>query len=230
MPIGEPKVRLLLVEDDARLSEVLGEALRRNGWTVDAVGSCADTYAALRGAAYSAMVLDLGLPDGDGITLLRALRAVGDKLPILIMTARGRISERVDGLNAGADDYLVKPCAVPELQARLTALVRRASGSPDPILRLGPIEFDLSSRTATLNGWPLQLTSRPAVVLEMLMRANGRFVSRSTMDNALWGYDDIEGSRALDVYVTRLRKSFESAGANSVRIEAKRGFGYRLVV
>lgn len=226
---GKDGLRLLLVEDDPRLSEVLAEALRRHGWTVDAVGTCADTYAALRSASYRAMVLDLGLPDGDGLALLRSLRAVGDALPILIMTARGRVTERVEGLNAGADDYVVKPCAVAELNARLGALVRRSAGSPDPILRLGPLAFDHASRTATIGGAPLELTYRPAMVLEMLMRAAGRFVPRSAIENALWGFDDAEGNRAVDVYMTRLRRSFEAHGA-AVRIENRRGFGYRLSV
>lgn len=223
-------MRLLLIEDERRLAEVLAEALRRKDWTVDAVGTCAEAYAALRNATYSAVVLDLGLPDGDGLSLLRGLRAVGDTLPVLIMTARGRVSERVEGLNAGADDYVVKPCAIPELQARLTALLRRASGSPDPLLTLGPLAFDVTSRTATLNDTPLQLTSRPTTVLEMLMRGRGRFVSRKAIENALWGFDDIENSRAVDVYIVRLRKSFEAVSPDAVRIEAKRGFGYRIAV
>src|SRR4051794_23915674 len=144
--VGERTLRTLLVEDDARLSELIGEALRRHGWAVDVVGNCSDAYAALRAADYQVMVLDLGLPDGDGLSLVRGMRAVGDPLPILILTARGRVAERVAGLNAGADDYVVKPCATAELHARMRALIRRAAGTPTPVLRLGALEYDQSSR------------------------------------------------------------------------------------
>jgi DNA-binding response OmpR family regulator len=219
-----------MVEDDPRLSEVVAEALRRSGWSVDAVGGCAEAYAALRVARYDAMVLDLGLPDGDGLALLRGPRSVADPLPVLVLTARGRVSERVAGLNAGADDYMVKPCATAELHARLVALTRRAAGSPDPVLRLGPLEFDQASRTATVNGAPLRLTLRPAMVLEALMRANGRFVPRAALENATSSFEVQGGaeSGAIEVYVNRLRKAL-AGPAPGVRIENQRGIGYRLV-
>ena len=220
-----------MVEDDPRLSEVVAEALRRSGWSVDAVGGCTEAYAALRVARYQAMVLDLGLPDGDGLALLRGLRAMADPLPVLVLTARGRVSERVAGLNAGADDYMVKPCATAELHARLVALTRRAAGSPDPVLRLGPLEFDQASRTATVNGATLRLTLRPAMVLEALMRANGRFVPRAALENATSSFDVQGGaeSGAIEVYVNRLRKAL-AGPAPGVRIENQRGIGYRIVV
>ena len=218
-----------MVEDDPRLSEVVAEALRRSGWSVDAVGGCAEAYAALRVARYQAMVLDLGLPDGDGLALLRGLRAMADPLPVLVLTARGRVSERVAGLNAGADDYVVKPCATAELHARLVALTRRAAGSPDPVLRLGPLELDQASRTATVNGAPLRLTLRPAMVLEALLRAKGRFVPRSAIENAISSFEGGAESGAVEVYVNRLRRSLDEM-APGVRIENQRGIGYRIVV
>lgn len=221
-------LRILMVEDDPRLSEVVAEALRRSGWSVDAVGSCADAYAAFRVVRYDAMVLDLGLPDGDGLALLRGLRSVADPVPVLVLTARGRVSERVAGLNAGADDYMAKPCATAELHARLVALTRRAAGSPDPVLRLGPLEFDQASRTATANGIPLRLTLRPAMVLEALMRAKGRFVPRSALENAISSFEGGAGSGAVEVYVNRLRKSLDEL-APGVGIENQRGIGYRIV-
>lgn len=226
---GRTSLRILLVEDDLRLSEVVSEALRRSGWSVDAVGTCAEAYAALRVAQYRAMVLDLGLPDGDGTALLRSLRAVGDALPVLILTARGRVAERVAGLNAGADDYMVKPCATAELHARLVALTRRASGSPDPVLRLGPLEFDQASRTATIHGRPLRLTLRPAMVLEVLLRARGRFVPRAAIENAIGSFQGGPESGAVEVYINRLRRSLDAL-APEVRIENQRGIGYRIVV
>jgi two-component system, OmpR family, response regulator len=217
------------VEDDVRLSEVVAEALRRTGWSVDVAGSCAEAYAALRVAQYHAMALDLALPDGDGLNLLRSLRAVGDSLPVLILTARGRVAERVTGLNAGADDYMVKPFATAELHARLVALTRRAAGQADPVLRLGPLEFDQASRTATFNGNLLRLTLRPAMVLQALMRAKGRFVARATIENAISSFDGGPESGAVEVYINRLRKSLDEL-APEVRIENQRGIGYRIVL
>jgi DNA-binding response OmpR family regulator len=225
---GGRTLRILLVEDDLRLSEVVAEALRRHRWSVDAVGSCGEAYAALRVAEYRAMVLDLGLPDGDGLDLIRSLRAVGDPLPVLILTARGRVSERIAGLNAGADDYVVKPCATAELHARLVALSRRAAGSPEPVLRMGPLEFDQASRTATVNGRLLRLTLRPAMVLEALMRARGKFVPRAALENAISSFQGGPESGAVEVYMNRLRKSLDEL-APEVRIENQRGIGYRIV-
>nr|WP_256476514.1 response regulator transcription factor [Siccirubricoccus soli] len=226
---GDRTLRILLVEDEQRLAELLSDALRRQGWAVDAVGSCADAYAALRVASYRAMVLDLGLPDGDGMALLRNLRAVGDTLPVLVLTARGRLGEKVAGLNAGADDYMVKPCATPELHARLLALTRRASGAPAPVLRLGPLEFDQSSRMATVHGEPLRLTLRPAMVLESLLQAKGRFVSRTQLQENLVSFQGGLESGAIEVYITRLRRSLEER-APEIRIENQRGFGYRILL
>jgi len=216
-----------LIEDDLRFSEILTEALRRSGWSVDAVGSCSEAYAALRVAQYSAMILDLGLPDGDGMVLLRSLRAVGDTLPVLILSARGKVTERVAGLNAGADDYMVKPCATPELHARLIALTRRAAGSPDPVLRLGPLEFDQASRTATVHGKPLRLTPRPATILQELLRAKGRFVPRISIENAMDSFEGGPESGAIEVYINRLRKAL-AALTPEVNIENQRGIGYRI--
>jgi DNA-binding response OmpR family regulator len=192
------------------------------------VGSCADAYAALRSADYRVMVLDLGLPDGDGISLVRGLRTVGDPLPILILTARGRVAERIAGLNAGADDYVVKPCAAAELHARMRALTRRAAGAASPTLRLGPLEYDQSSRMASVNGAALRLTLRPAMVLETLLLARGRFVPRATIESALSNFEGGPESGAIEVYINRLRKALEAA-APDVRIENQRGFGYRIV-
>jgi DNA-binding response OmpR family regulator len=226
--IGERTLRTLLVEDDARLAELVGEALRRHGWLVDVVGSCGDAYAALRSADYRVMVLDLGLPDGDGIGLVRGLRAVGDPLPILILTARGRVAERIAGLNAGADDYVVKPCATAELHARMRALTRRAAGAASPTLRLGSLEYDQASRMASVNGVPLRLTLRPAMVLETLLLARGRFVPRAAIERALSNFEGGPESGAIEVYINRLRKGLEAA-APDVRIENQRGFGYRIL-
>lgn len=192
------------------------------------MGTVAEAYAALRVARYTAMVLDLGLPDGDGLGLLRGLRAVGDALPVLVLTARGRVADRVAGLNAGADDYMPKPFATAELHARLIALTRRATGLPDPVLRLGPLEFDQASRTATIDGRTLRLTLRPAMVLEVLIRAKGRFVPRSHIENAIGSFQGDAASGAVEVYVNRLRKSLGDMTAE-VRIENQRGIGYRIV-
>jgi CheY-like chemotaxis protein len=205
-------------------------ALRRSGWSVDAVGGCAEAYAALRVARYDAMVLDLGLPDGDGLALLRGLRSVADPLPVLVLTARGRVSERVAGLNAGADDYMVKPCATAELHARLVALTRRAAGSPDPVLRLGPLEFDQASRTATVNGAPLRLTLRPAMVLEALMRAKAASCPGRPWRTRPAASRSREGPKRRDRGLRQPAAQGLAGPAPGVRIENQRGIGYRIVV
>lgn len=221
-------MRLLLTEDDPNLGELMAQGLRRAGWSVDTVASRADAEAALGAVSYQTLVLDLGLPDGDGLALLRDLRRRGNALPVLVTTARGRISERVLGLNAGADDYLVKPFAMDELVARLGAILRRAAGPPRVQHRLGNLSVDSTSRMVTIGDALHSFPRRELTVLEWLARASPGVVQKSTLEEALGSFDRDIGANAIEVYVMRLRKRLAQLGAD-VGIRTERGQGYRLV-
>ncbi|PZW48644.1 winged helix family two component transcriptional regulator [Humitalea rosea] len=221
-------MRLLLTEDDPHLGELMAQGLRRAGWSVDTVASWADAEAALGVVSYQTLVLDLGLPDGDGLALLRDLRRRGDALPVLVTTARGRISDRVLGLNAGADDYLVKPFAMDELVARLGAILRRAAGPPRAVYRLGNLAVDPASRMVTIGDTLHSFPRRELTVLEWLVRASPRVVQKSTLEEALGSFDRDIGANAIEVYVMRLRKRLAQLGTD-VGIRTERGQGYRLV-
>lgn len=220
-------MRLLLIEDEARIVELLTGALSRTSFVVDAVRTCAEGHAALATVSYDAAILDLGLPDGDGIALLSATRASGNKVPILILTARDAVEDRVCGLDRGADDYLVKPFATVELVARIKALLRRPGGALGMILQAGNVSFDTIGREVTVGGTYVVLPRREAATLEQLMRRVGRVVPKAVLEDKLYGIDDLIESNAIPVHVHHLRRKLEEAGA-TVEIHTVRGVGYLL--
>jgi DNA-binding response OmpR family regulator len=222
-------MRLLLVEDNERLLGLTRSALARAGFDADGVTTAADADAALREIAYSAVVLDLGLPDQDGLVLLRRLRAAGNTTPILILTARGGVEDRVRGLDAGADDYLVKPFAQEELLARIRVLLRRPGGLLGQALDFGNLCLDTVSREVTIGGVPQFLAPREMAVLELLLRRAGRVIPKKVVEDHLFGLGGEVGSNAIEVYVYRLRKQLAEGGANA-EIHTIRGIGYLIAV
>ena len=220
-------MRLLIVEDELRIAEILSAALTRAGFAVDAVTECADARAALAVTAYDAAILDLGLPDGDGLGLLSELRSHGNQTPILVLTARDAVEDRVRGLDTGADDYLVKPFATVELIARTKALLRRPGGALGAVLKAGNITFDTIGRDVRVADAPVLLTRREGALLEHLMRRLGRVVPKAVLEEKLYGYDDELESNAIPVHVHHLRRKLIDAGA-SAEIHTVRGVGYLL--
>jgi DNA-binding response OmpR family regulator len=218
-------MRLMLVEDNTRLSALLAKGLSTAGFVVDRMKTAAEAREALAIARYSAVVLDLGLPDEDGLEVLRSMRRVGDATPVLILTARSGLKDRVGGLQAGADDYLPKPFELEELVARLRALQRRPPQMLAVVLKLGNLAFDTGARQMLVNGKPWLLSARETAVLEVLMHRPGHVVSKQIVEDQLFGLDHEVGSNAVEVYVHRLRKQLAEAGA-TVLIHTVRGVGY----
>jgi len=218
-------MRLLLVEDNERLLALIRAALAKAGFEADGLTTAAEAEEAVRSVDYAALVLDLGLPDQDGLTLLKTLRGAGCALPILILTARGGLDERVRGLDAGADDYLVKPFAQEELLARIRVLLRRPGGLLGDVLELGGISLNATTREVSIHGRPQLLSPRETAVLEMLLRRAGRVVSKKLVEDHLFGLTVDFGSNAVEVYVHRLRKRLGEAQAG-VQIHTIRGVGY----
>jgi DNA-binding response OmpR family regulator len=220
-------MRILLVEDHAALRRMTADHLTQQGFVVDAVVTLEAARAALDAARYDAMVLDLGLPDGIGTELLKPTRPGRPAPPAVILTARDGVAERIAGLNAGADDYMVKPFDLDELAARLRAVLRRPGPRADTALTLGRLSFDTLSREAKVDGRLLDLRRRETLLLEALMGARGRIVVRDVLEEQLYGYDQPVTGNALEAAVSRLRKALDDAGAD-VRIETRRGIGYVL--
>jgi len=220
-------LRVLLIEDESRIVEILTGALARAGFVVDSIGSCADASEAVSTIHYDAAILDLGLPDGDGLALLAALRSSGNELPILVLTARDAVEDRVSGLDAGADDYLVKPFAMSELIARVKALLRRPGSALGMLLSAGNITFDTIGREVRIGAAALPLPRRECAILEHLMRRLGRVVPKVVLEEKLYGLDDELESNAIPVHVHHLRRKMLEAGATA-EIHTVRGVGYLL--
>jgi DNA-binding response OmpR family regulator len=220
-------MRLLIVEDEPDLGTLLCDALQRAGFAADLVDAIGEAEAHLRLASYDAMILDLGLADGDGMTLLRALRREGNPLAVLILTARDAPEDRVGGLDAGADDYLIKPFHMPELVSRMRALLRRPNAALGVVLELGELVLDTVSRQAMVGSAPLILSPRETALLELLLRRQGRVVTREAIEQGLYSFDTILGSNAVEVLVHRLRRKLADAGADAV-VHTLRGVGYLL--
>lgn len=216
-------MKLLIVEDDALLQSGLAQALSSEGYAVDCAGSAAESNALLRSSQYSLIVLDLGLPDRDGATLLRQWRRDGVAVPVLILTARDALEDRVDGLDAGADDYLVKPFALAELQARARALIRRYQGHSDNLLQQGDLTLNLSSQQVLLENLPLEITPKEFALLTRLLMRVGQNVHRETLQQDLYSWNDDPGSNTLEVHIHNLRRKL-----GKDRIKTVRGVGYRL--
>ena len=220
-------MRLLAVEDEPDLGILLRDALARAGFAADLVTCIVDAEDHLGLAAYDAMILDLGLADGDGLTLLRALRRRGGMVPVLILTARDAPEDRVAGLDGGADDYLVKPFHMPELISRIRALLRRPNAALGVVLEFGDLVLNTASRQATVGTTPLALSLRETALLELLLRRQGCVVTREAIEQGLYGFDTTLGSNAVEVLVHRLRRKLADAGAHAV-VHTLRGIGYLL--
>ena len=220
-------MRLLVVEDELRIVEIVTSALRKAGFTVDAATTSADACEALSTIPYDAAILDLGLPDGDGLAVLADARVSGNKTPILLLTARDAVEDRVCGLDAGADDYLVKPFATAELVARIKALLRRPGGALGTILKAGNITFDTIGRDAKVGDTPVALPRREIAILEHLMRRLGRVVPKAVLEEKLYGMEEELGSNAIPVHVHHLRRKLVEMSATA-EIHTVRGIGYLL--
>ena len=216
-------MRLLVVEDEPRLAGHLAGALREAGYAVDAAGDGVRADDLARSEAYDAVVLDLGLPRIDGLTLLTKWRADGLSMPVLVLTARGSWHEKVQGIDGGADDYLAKPFQMEEVLARVRALIRRAAGHAAPELRSGAIAVDTRSARVTLDGVPVRLTSLEFRVVAYLMHHRDRVVSQSELTEHVYAQDFDRDSNTIEVFVARLRKKLGPAC-----IETVRGVGYRI--
>ena len=222
-------MRVLVVEDNDDLVALVTKALARAGLDVDAAQTVADAEASLRTVQYAAVVLDLGLPDADGLTLLDQMRRRRDQTPVLILSARGGLDDRVGGLNKGASDYMVKPFSTDELIARLQALLRRSPGPDGPTLTLGNVALKTDGRQAVVDGRMLSLPAREVDVLEVLLKRSGKVVSHDSLQGQVFGSSQDVASNAIEVYVHRLRKILAEAGAN-VQIHTIRGAGYLMDV
>ncbi|MDX8512143.1 response regulator transcription factor [Mesorhizobium captivum] len=221
-------MRLLVIEDEVKLARVLQRRLNEAGFAADAVETAADGAEAIANFPYDAVILDLGLPDGDGMTLLREERQAGNPVPILVLTARDAVEDRVAGLNTGADDYLVKPFAMSELVARIKALLRRPGGALGTVLTAANIELDTIGRDIRVAGQIVHLPRQEIAILEQLMRRAGRVVPRAVLEEKLYGMDEEPESNTIPVHVHRLRKRLEDAGATG-EIHTVRGIGYILM-
>ncbi|MCK0746020.1 response regulator [Chromohalobacter nigrandesensis] len=216
-------MRVLLVEDDPPVAAGVEAGLALSDFVVDIVTTLDDARGALAAIDYDAVVLDRRLPDGDGLTLLQQWRRAGVATPVLMLTARDAVASRVEGLQSGADDYLVKPFDLDELTARLQALLRRSAGQVDHFLRHGRLALDPVARIATLDGAPVVLVRRELMLLEALIRARGRILSADQLKDRLYSIDDEIESNALNVHIYQLRRKLGREA-----IETIRGVGYRL--
>ena len=216
---------VLLVEDDTALSDGIARILMGAGHAVEARATGSDALEATRSRRFDLMLLDIGLPGIDGYEVLRRLRSEQDATPVLVLTARDHINERVYGLDLGADDYLAKPFAMAELGARVRALLRRAQMRSSPRIKHGPLSMDKAARRAYLAGEPLDLAAREWAVLEVLLQKVEKIVSKDNIIHWVSGRDGDLSPNAVEVYVSRLRAKLEPAG---IRIRTVRGFGYML--
>jgi len=214
-------MRVLLIEDDEMIAQGLETALRQMGAVVDWIRDGAQATAALSAAVFDLVLLDLGLPNRDGISILRDFRQRGDATPVIILTARDEIQNRVAGLDAGADDYVVKPFDLDELAARMRSVLRRASGRGDPAIQHGDLRLDPVTRTVEHKGRPVSLSAHEYAVLEALLQRPGAVLSRAQLEDRLYGWDEPIGSNAVEVYIHGLRRKL---GPDAIR--TLRGVGY----
>jgi two-component system OmpR family response regulator len=216
-------MRILLIEDDTVLGAAVRDQIAGDGQSVDWVTRLDTATEALLGAGYDLILLDLMLPDGRGIPFLKALRARGDVTPVIILTALDQISDRIEGLNAGADDYMVKPFDLAELSARIGSVARRYAGNPNPIITHGALEVDLAARSVLREGRPVTLTAREWALFEAFLQRPGQLLSKAQLEDKLYAFGSEVESNTIEVHVSRLRKKL-GAGV----IETERGLGYRL--
>lgn len=216
-------MRILLIEDDLVLGSAIQDQLASEGYSVDRVERLGAAESALSVASYDLILLDLMLPDGRGIPFLRTLRKQGQNTPVIILTAMDQISDRIEGLNAGADDYLVKPFDLSELTARIGSVARRYSGNPNPLITVGELQIDLAARKILRNQQPVALTGREWALLEAFLGSPGQLLSKAKLEDKLYSFDAEIESNTIEVLVSRLRKKL---GASLILTE--RGLGYRL--
>lgn len=216
-------MRILLVEDDPVLGMAVRDQIVADGHSVDWMKRLDEAAEAIHVAVYDLVLLDLMLPDGRGLDFLKARRAAGDVTPVIILTARDQISDRIAGLNAGADDYLVKPFDLFELSARIRAVGRRYSGNPNPLVSIGDLEVDLAARSVYRGGRPVLLTAREWALFEAFVQRPNMLLSKAQLEESLYSFDTQIESNTIEVYIARLRKKL---GAEA--IETVRGMGYRL--
>ena len=221
-------MRILLVEDNIELSRWLSKALRDAHLTVECAHNGADADSLLLTQDYALVILDLTLPRMDGLEVLKRMRARGSRTPVLILTARGGLADRVSGLNLGADDYLAKPFELEELEARVKALLRRSQSQEAVTVACGALCFDTVSRTFTYHGELLALTPREHAVLEVLIMRQGHTVPKDKLFQQVFSLDDNASVDAIEIYIHRLRKKLEHEGAGRVGITTLRGLGYLL--
>ncbi len=220
-------MRLLIVEDNERLAGLIAEGLGRRGFICDIAPDLATAEDSLAGAEFDAIILDLGLPDGDGLAWLQHQRALRQLVPALMLTARGGLEDRIAGLDAGADDYLVKPVDIEELAARIRALLRRPGPRAVSVLESGLLRFDPVTREARLDDRVIDLSRREADLLELLMRRLGSVVVRDAIENALYSFNEPVTPNAVEAIVSRLRRKLEDAGLAG-QLHTVRGVGYML--
>ena len=220
-------MRILLIEDEPEMASVLKTALERQDFVVDRTATLADAEIMARLGSHDAIVLDRRLPDGEGLDLIPRLRAMDIDTPVIALTALAGLNDRVTGLNAGADDYMVKPFATEELVARLRALHRRQFTLRADRIEIGRLAYDFREREALVDDKALDLPRRERLVLETLIRRPGRAVMRRTLEDAVYSLDDEIGSNALDAHISRLRRKLEEAGSG-IEIRAIRNIGYLL--
>jgi two-component system OmpR family response regulator len=218
-------MRVLLVEDDAILGQGVRDQIAADGHSVDWAKRISEAEDHIAVAAFELILLDLMLPDGRGLDFLQSLRRGGDVTPVIILSARDQVSDRINGLNAGADDYLVKPFDLFELSARLGAVARRYAGNPNPLVQIGDITIDLAARSATRNGRRMALTAREWVLLEAFVQRPSMLLSKAQLEEHLYSFDSEIESNTIEVYIGRLRKKI----GHDV-IETVRGMGYRLAL
>lgn len=216
-------MRILLIEDDQGLGSAVRDQIAADGHSPDWVQTLAEAGDAERTTAYDLILLDLMLPDGAGLGFLRDLRARGSVTPVIILTARDRITERIEGLNAGADDYIVKPFDLAELSARIGAVARRYAGNPNPLIELGDLAIDLADRAITGPKGRIDLSAREWAIFDALLSRPGAILSKTQLEERLYSFNTEVESNTIEVYVSRLRKKLGAAV-----IETVRGMGYRL--
>lgn len=218
-------MRLLYVEDNERLAKNTCASLQKNDFVVDRVSTGADAVHSAQSYSYDAIILDLGLPDEDGLKVLAEIKRANADTPVIICTARDTLDERIKGLDAGSDDYIVKPFDVAELMARIRAVLRRPGGALGVELTLGGVTFDTIDRSVSVNGQTARLSRRELDLLELFMRRKGRILSKDVIENALYGFDAPPTPNAIEVAVHRLRKKLQDLGADAT-VHTLRGIGY----
>ncbi len=220
-------MRILLVEDNARLSDAVTESLYKAGFEVDAVAEGEDALSAAQSQTYDAVILDLGLPDVDGMTVLGTLRNRKNTVPVLILTARDTLSDKISGLNSGADDYMIKPFEVDELIARVKVLIRRQAGTAGTVIKINNLSFDTIKRMAQIDGSTLALSRRELDLLEQLIHAAHKVVTKKSIEQRVYSYGETGSANSIEVLVHRLRKKLAEHEAD-IEIHTLKGIGYMM--